>query len=86
MVEFVEYTNSSQNIFQSQEEESMEQQFKWMKRDIQAWSDLLHISGGKLELMKCSLHVLKFKFKAHGRPEPVSIGGTRSLKIRDSKT
>ena len=57
-----------------------------MEQDAQTWSDILHVTGGKLELTKCSLHVLTFKFSSNGWPIPTSGGGTTSIKIQDAET
>jgi hypothetical protein len=32
------------------------------------WTDILYLSGGKLELSKCTYHALQFKFQANGTP------------------
>jgi exonuclease III len=39
-----------------------------MKRDAQIWGDLLYISGGDLELPKCSYHLINYLFAANGTP------------------
>jgi hypothetical protein len=39
-----------------------------MKLDAQLWSDLLWLSGGLLELGKCSFHQIHFDFKQDGSP------------------
>ena len=52
MVGFVDDTNGTQNDFRPQEEASLSEQFEWMERDAQTWSDILHVTGGKIELSK----------------------------------
>ena len=39
-----------------------------VQHDAQLWNDLLFVSGGKLELTKCSYHPLRFRFSADGSP------------------
>jgi hypothetical protein len=58
-----------------------------MQTDAQAWNDLLWCSGGKLELPKCSYHVLRFKFRPNGTtPEPDMSLPKAQLQITDSET
>ena len=45
-----------------------------MQLDAQLWSDLLWLSGGLLELSKCSFHHLHFDFAPDGTALP--RGGT----------
>jgi hypothetical protein len=39
-----------------------------LQHDTQLWNDLLWVSGGKLELPKCSFHVMHFEFRPDGQP------------------
>jgi hypothetical protein len=39
-----------------------------MEEDAQLWNDLLWSSGGKLELPKCSYHVIYYDFESSGVP------------------
>jgi hypothetical protein len=56
-----------------------------MKHDAQLWSDLLWISGGLLELNKCSFHQVHYNFSPDGTPimRP-GIFGEPALTITDS--
>jgi hypothetical protein len=39
-----------------------------MAANAQLWNDLLHVSGGLLEVSKCSYHILYFDFRPSGTP------------------
>ena len=43
-----------------------------LTHDAQLWNDLLHSTGGKLELTKCSCHTITFEFDPDGTPSRVS--------------
>jgi hypothetical protein len=68
MVGFVDDSTGSCNDFQPQTQASISELSLRMQSDAQTWNDLLFCSGGKLELPKCSFHVLHFDFKANGTP------------------
>ena len=57
-----------------------------MQHDAQLWSDLLWISGGLLELNKCSFHQIHFDFNPDG--SPVMRGGIygEPLSVHDAST
>jgi hypothetical protein len=44
-----------------------------LQKDTQCWSDLLHASGGQLELSKCFYYMLAWKFFTEGDPIPLTI-------------
>eukprot|EP00957_Ditylum_brightwellii_P132673 10116495-Ditylum_brightwellii.AAC.1 len=53
--------------------------------DAQLWSDLLWVSGGLLELEKCSYHYLHFDFKLNRRPVPsiaVSLDHMKLIRVK----
>ena len=54
-----------------------------MQHDAQLWNDLLYCSGGKLELQKCSFHVIHFTFKADGTPLPSLEKYENQIKVMD---
>ena len=56
-----------------------------LRSDAQCWNDLLFISGGKLELSKCSFHVLRFSFRSDGTPIP-NKDLPPPIQLRDSAT
>ena len=50
-----------------------------MQANAQLWSDLLSVTGGALELSKCSYHVMAWQFTGQGSPvlvtEPTKYAG-----------
>ena len=86
MVGFVDDSTGTYNNFQPQTELSFETMMSHMQTDAQAWNDLLWCSGGKLELPKCSYHVLRFKFESNGAPSPNLTTPEIPLLIKDSET
>lgn len=67
---YVDDTNASLNDWLPQHEHDLQVLLKRLQQDAQCWNDLLFISGGKLEISKCSFHVLSFKFQPDGKPFP----------------
>jgi len=65
MVGFVDDSTGTCNDYQPMGECSLETLAERMQHDAQLWNDLLFCSGGRLELGKCSFHILHFQFKAH---------------------
>jgi hypothetical protein len=86
MVGFVDDSTGTYNNFQLQDELPFETMMSNMQTDAQAWNDLLWCSGGKLELPKCSYHVLRFQFKPSGQPITDLTIPNIPLSIKDSKT
>ena len=69
MVGFVDDSNGQTNLFASEELHSTQQQvLTQLKDNAQLWSDLLGVSGGALELTKCSYHVVAWQFTGQGSP------------------
>ncbi|KAI2495320.1 hypothetical protein MHU86_19219 [Fragilaria crotonensis] len=69
MIGFVDDSNGQTNQFLSDEAvDTPEVILSQMQRNAQRWSDMLGISGGALELSKCSYHVLTWKFTKQGDP------------------
>lgn len=71
MVGFVDDSTGACNDFRPQTENSLDDLIERMQYDAQVWNDLLFCSGGRLELKKCSFHVLNFSFKPDGTPVPL---------------
>ena len=73
---FVDNTNACVNDWLPQKDGKLEATLAKAQHNTQLWNDLLFTSGGKLELSKCSYHVLRFTFEADGTPlvatEPTS--------------
>jgi hypothetical protein len=68
MIGFVDDSTGQVNDFLSHEQPTPEALARLMKIDAQIWSDLLWISGGLLELPKCSYHQIHFDFLPSGQP------------------
>jgi hypothetical protein len=68
MVGFVNDSTGQVNEFELDSQPTPEFFQKIMQQDAQLWSDLLWLSGGLLELNKCSFHQLHFDFDSDGRP------------------
>ena len=69
MIGFVDDSNGQTNCFLLDETgQTVDEAMKQTQRNAQNWSDLLNVSGGALELSKCSYHVLSWKFSAQGDP------------------
>ena len=82
---FVDDTNASLNDWQPQHQVELDTLLTRLTHDAQTWNDLLFISGGKLELTKCSFHVLQFSFQPDGTPRP-SLFTPPSVILKDSET
>jgi hypothetical protein len=68
MIGFVDDSTGQVNEFELDTQPTPEFLRKIMQTDAQLWSDLLWLSGGLLELGKCSFHQIHFDFEADGRP------------------
>ena len=86
MVGFVDDSTGTCNDFQPTGKCFLDTLAKRMQHDAQLWNDLLFCSGGRLELGKCSLHVLHFCFKADGTPVPLLKSFYHDISVRDSIT
>jgi hypothetical protein len=65
---FVDNTNKCVNEWHPQQDSRIDQLMAKVQSDAQLWNDLLYVSGGKLELTKCSYHPLRFRFTPDGTP------------------
>lgn len=86
MVGFVDDATGSCNDFSPQTQQPLPQLFQQMTRDAQIWNDLLYCSGGKLELSKCSFHLLHFDFLPSGRPIPALNSYSETIQLVDAVT
>ena len=69
LVGFVDDCNGQTNKFFSDgSERTLRRILHQAQMNAQKWNDLLHTSGGALELSKCSCHVLHWLFSAQGAP------------------
>ena len=86
MVGFVDDSTGTCNDFQPQNQVSLDELFRRMEADAQLWSDLLYSTGGRLELQKCSFHLLHFEFLPNGRPVPVPAQYNNRIHIYEADT
>jgi len=82
---FVDDTNACVNEWHPQRDGRLPDLMAKVQYDAQLWNDLLHVSGGKLELNKCSYHPLRFSFAPDGTPQVVT-DPPPALNIVDSET
>jgi hypothetical protein len=83
MVGFVDDSTGSFNDFQPQSEAPFHELLRRIQYDAQLWNNLLFCSGGKLELPKCSFHVLRFEFRPNGTPIPEIASHDGTIHITD---
>ena len=69
MTGFVDDTKGQCNDLTEDEPLPLQELIERMQADAQLWGDLLHVSGGALEIPKCNYYVMQWKFKPSGRPE-----------------
>ena len=86
MVAFVDDSTGTYNDFRPQSEPNINEMLPHAQHDCQTWNDLLWCSGGKLELPKCSYHVLRFEFLPNGIPKPVKDCSDLKLSVVDAET
>eukprot|EP00980_Cylindrotheca_fusiformis_P020498 scaffold7555_cov72-Cylindrotheca_fusiformis.AAC.3 len=65
---FVDDTTCQTNDFLESKPKSLEEIVAVATEDAKIWSTLLYISGGLLELPKCSVHVIYTTFYSDGQP------------------
>jgi hypothetical protein len=68
MIGFVDDSTGQVNSFRDTHQPTPEFLREIMRHDAQLWSDLLWVSGGLLELSKCSFHQVHFDFLPDGTP------------------
>lgn len=83
---FVDDTNAVVNTFQRQHDTPSPEIRNRLQEDAQRWTELLYISGGKLELTKCSYHALQFQFKSDGTPVPTLNPAHPPIRLIDPTT
>lgn len=86
MVGFVDDSTGSCNDFQPNSQATIDELLIKMECDARIWSNLLYCTGGKLELPKCSFHVLRFKFRPNGQPIPSLDVYDDRIHIQDRET
>ncbi|KAI2506079.1 hypothetical protein MHU86_8310 [Fragilaria crotonensis] len=86
LIGFVDDCNGQTNSFGSDgSTETVHQIVSQAQTNAQCWSDLLHASGGALELSKCSTHILQWQFSLSGAPVlvPMHSGPEVSMEVWD---
>ena len=83
---FVDDINAVINADNPQCETPIEQLMIHLQHDAQLWCDILHLSGGKLELGKCTYHALQFSFKPDGTPSVIQDPVLPPLALTDPIT
>jgi hypothetical protein len=59
---------AKRTIFLSDDGAPLDTLVRLMAHDAQLWNDLLHVSGGLLEVTKCSYHIIYFSIRPNGIP------------------
>ncbi|KAI2510607.1 hypothetical protein MHU86_3718 [Fragilaria crotonensis] len=86
MIGFVDDCNGQTNAFRSDgSSETVKQVVSQAQDNAQCWTDLLHASGGALELSKCSSHILRWQFSLTGAPVlvPSHVSNDVCIEVRD---
>jgi hypothetical protein len=86
MIGFVDDSTGQVNDFTSNSQPTPEFLRTIMQADAQLWSDLLWLSGGLLELSKCSFHQLHFDFNDDGSPHMRAGTYGTPLLVQDALT
>jgi hypothetical protein len=68
MVGLVNDSTGQVNDFLSDDEPPLDTLVRLMAHDAQLWNDLLHVTGGLLEVTKCSYYIISFSFRPNGIP------------------
>ncbi|KAI2503136.1 hypothetical protein MHU86_11327 [Fragilaria crotonensis] len=83
---FVDDCNGQTNLFSAEDEHtSIDTLLSQAQHNAQKWAELLHTSGGALELSKCNCHMLKWIFTPQGAPvlSPKLTGEASKFKVID---
>ena len=87
IVGFVDDSNCTTNSWYSVDQEDYGDLIQMATEDAQLWADILWLSGGHLELRKCSFHFLTFKFSPLGFPSlENSVDAPATITIQDPQT
>jgi hypothetical protein len=87
MAGFVDDSNGQTNQFERDEiERTWKVILQYAQDNAQLWSDLMHASGGALELPKCSFHLLRWSFSISGAAVLTVPDDIPDLVARDPQT
>ena len=89
IVGFVDDSNCNTNLFMLNDQSDLQELVRRATHDAQLWADLLWLSGGLLELPKCSYHILHFDFNSNGIPylsesvdQPIHLRSSAGAPVR----
>ena len=68
MIGFVDDCTQRVNKFHLAQQPTSGELLSTMQRDVQVWNDLLWSSGGALEQLKCSFHLIQSQWTSDGHP------------------
>jgi hypothetical protein len=86
IVGFVDDSNCQTNDFTADPQPSPADLAKLAEQDAKLWSSLLWLSGGYLELPKCSYHFIHFQFAPDGKPDMQGGHVGPDIEINDDLT
>jgi hypothetical protein len=86
MIGFVDDSTGQVNTFKDDTQPTPKFLRAIMQNDAQLWNDLLWLSGGLLELSKCSFHQIHFDFSPDGTPMMRAGTFGAPLMVHDKKT
>jgi hypothetical protein len=69
MTGFIDDTKGQINNMESPHPILLQQLIDRMQSNAQLWGNLLHVSGGALEIPKCNHYVMQWNLKLSGIPE-----------------
>lgn len=85
MVGFVDDSTGRANKFEQRPQPTAIQLTQLMSEDAQHWHDALDFSGGKLELPKCSYHLLTYQFQPDGSAKPVKMLDLPDIRVHNNR-
>jgi exonuclease III len=88
MIGFVDDSNGQVNSFLREEShDELQRLIRQAEHNAITWSNLLEATGGSLELLKCSYHVVNWKFSIQGAPVLSSVKAqVQSISVPHSLT
>lgn len=84
LIGFVDGCNGQTNLFSRDGSRETMQSIvvSQAQENAQYWTDVLHASGGSLELNKCSSHILQWQFSLTGAPVLVPAHSSNDVSIK----
>jgi hypothetical protein len=84
MIGYVDDSNGQTNMFMQEVQPTPDEMIRAGQRDAQEWHDILHASGGALELPKCTYQLLSWTFNKEGQPFAQGITATNGIRVDTS--